>query len=98
MPSTKGDFSSIAGIDSYEARMLQDAYDAVTASETWEFFRTFDEESFMFSRNPVLGKVNAHMKMMDQHSGSSYGFVMRVMEAIAKHGWESWAELRVASS
>ena len=94
--SVRGQFSSVAGIDKYEASLLQDAYDAITVAEAWEYFRTFSEESFMFSRHPVLSQVQAHMKMLAEHSGSSYGFVMRTMEAIAKDGWESWAAARVA--
>ncbi len=94
--STRGQFSSIAGIDNYEARLLQDAYDAITVAEAWEFMRTFSEQSFMFSRHPVLTQIQAHMKMLPEHSGASYGCVMRAMEAIAKDGWESWADARAA--
>lgn len=94
--STIGQFSSVAGIDNYEASLLQDAYDAITVAEAWEFMRTFSEQSFMFSQSAVLAQVQAHMKTLDQHSGSSYGCVMRTMEAIAKDGWESWATARAA--
>ncbi len=109
--SVRGKFSSVAGIDNYEASLLQDAYDAITVTETWDYFRTFSEQSFMFSRSgsakegtlreathrsAVLAQVQAQMKTLDQHSGASYGCVMRTMEEIAKDGWESWAAARAA--
>jgi hypothetical protein len=94
--SVRGNFSTVPGIDNWEASLLQDAYDAITVAEEWDYFRTFSEQSFMFSRSANLQKVQAHMKTMDEHSGSSYGFVMRTMEAIAKKGWESWIAMRTA--
>jgi hypothetical protein len=96
MSISRGNFSTVPGIDAYEARLLQDAYDAITLTEAWDYFRSFAEESFMFSRSARLTQVQAAMKMMDDHSGSSYGFVMRTMEAIAKDGWESWVAHRTA--
>ena len=98
MSTTRGNFSTVPGVDKYEAYLLQDAYDAITAEEAWNYFRTFAEESFMFSRSAVLSQVQARMKSLDEHSGSSYGFVMRTMEAIAKDGWESWAAARARSA
>lgn len=92
----KGNFYTVPGMDSYEASLLQDAYDAITVAEEWDYFRTFSEESFMFSRSAELAKVKAHMKALDEHSGASYGFVMRTMETIAKKGWQSWVEMRTA--
>ncbi len=96
MSSIRGIFSSVPGIDNYEASMLQDAYDAITVTEAWDVMRTFSEESFMFSYSPILKQVQAQMKTIGQHSGASYGFVMRTMEAIAKDGWERWALARAA--
>jgi hypothetical protein len=96
MSTTRGNFSSVPSVDKYEGYLLQDAYDAITAAEAWDYFRTFSEESFMFSRSAVLTQVQARMKTMEEHSGSSYGFVMRTMEAIAKEGWEKWAAARAA--
>lgn len=92
---TEGNFSTVPGIDSWEASQLQDAYDAITATKAWEFFRTFAEPSFMASRSAVLKEVQANMKTLDTHSGASYGFIMRTMEAIAKNGWWVWLGERV---
>ncbi len=92
----RGDFSSLPGMASYEAELLKDAYDAATITETWDNFRTFSEESFMFSLSPWLNNVQNAMKLMDQHSGSSYGYVMRVIEHIAKVGWDTYAREYIA--
>ena len=111
MPIIKGKFADIAGIDKYEAALFQDAADAITAAEAWEYIRTFSGESFMYSRsaelhevcdgNPAsqgseLSQIQAHMKMLDEHSGSSYGITMRHMEKIAKEGWESYVTWRTS--
>jgi len=92
-----GDFASIPGTSPYEAAMLADAYNAVRVTESWENFRNFSEESFMFSRSAWLNKVQAEMKMMDDHSGSSYGCTMRVIEFIAKNGWETYVRDVIAA-
>jgi hypothetical protein len=93
----RGDFASIPGMSSYEAELLKDAYDAATITESWDNFRTFSEESFMFSRSSWLNNVQNAMKLLDQHSGSSYGFVMRVIEHIAKHGWDTYVRENIAA-
>ena len=90
MPVTPYIFADIAGISKSDAEFFQDAADAITAAEAWEYIRTFSGESFMFSDAAELSQIQAHMKMLDQHSGSSYGVTMRHMEKIAKEGWESY--------
>ncbi len=92
---TEGNFSTVPGIDNWEASLLQDAYDAITTAEEWDYFRIFSEKSFMSSQSANLKKVQAHMKTLDQHSGASYGCIMRSMEAIAKNGWWVWLGERV---
>lgn len=94
---TRGDFASIPGMSSFEAAMLSDAYNAVTVTESWDNFRNFSEESFMFSSAPWLSKVQAEMKLMDQHSGGSYGWTMRIIEHIARHGWDTYARERISA-
>ena len=86
------DFESI--YTRLEAAMVKDAYDAVTECNLWEWMRTYspnDGMGFMFSSHPNLTEINKHMKMLDDHSGASYGWTMRQLESIAKKGWESHA-------
>lgn len=70
--------------------MLQDADAAITQCELWGWLRDYtpeDGKGFMFSEHPNLTRINNAMKY-GGHSGSSYGWTMRQMEYIAKHGWD----------
>lgn len=99
MPVIKGRFADIPGISTSDAEFLQDAADAITAAEAWEYIRTLETpegRGFMFSDAAELTQIKAHMKKMDQHSGASYGVVMRHMEMIAKEGWESYVAWRTS--
>ncbi len=90
-----GDFAAIPEMDSWEAKMLKDIYDAVSELNMWENMRNFSEQSFMFSRSPWLSQVQGKMTLMDQHSGSSYGICMRIIESIAKSGWDAYVHGRI---
>ncbi len=75
--------------EGHEAIMLEDADKAITECGLWDWLRDYTPEEnkgFMFSQHPNLDKINAAMKY-GGHSGSSYGWTMRQMEYIAKHGW-----------
>lgn len=73
----------------HDAEMLQDADNAITQCELWDWLRDYtpeDGKGFMFSEHPNLTRINNAMKY-GGHSGSSHGWTMRNMEYIAKHGW-----------
>jgi hypothetical protein len=81
------------GYDVHEAKMLADAYQAVTKADMWEYLRlptTPGKDGFMFSKDIELAMINAEMQY-GGHSGASYAWVLRQMEAIAKSSWEEWA-------
>ena len=49
----------------------------------------------MFSTTPEMKRINTKMNEQDiarDHSGASYGGTMRVMEYIAKNGYEKFKE------
>ena len=74
--------------DPNSASMLQDGDNAITQCGLWDWLRDYtpeDGKGFMFSQHPNLEKITNAMKY--GHSGSSYAWVMRNMEYIAKHGW-----------
>ena len=74
----------------YESTLLADAHQAVTQCEAWSWLATYDPENgFMFSSHPTLDRITAAMTHLDEHSGSSFGFTMRVMQSIAKRGWDA---------
>lgn len=87
------DFDSI--FSKHESEMLQDAYDAISQCELWDWMRTFTphaNEGFMFTQDPNLSRISETMKYTD-HSGTSWGWTMRTMEMIAKKGgWEAYKE------
>lgn len=90
--TTPGDFSFL-GERSFERPMLADAYQAVTAAGLWDFFKLEappEDKGYMFWDSPELKRVEQHMKLLDQHSGASYGWTMRNMQAIARDGWDSY--------
>lgn len=73
-----------------ETLMLADAHAAITKCELWDWMKNYepdDTRGFMLSRHPNLERINAAMTF-EGHSGSSYAWTMRVMEDIAKRGWE----------
>ena len=67
--------------------MFQDAYNAVTLAEKWEWLKHANIETFMFGTEPEIAEISSKMKY-DGHSGASFGTTMRTMELIAKKGWE----------
>lgn len=78
------------GFDAHEATMLDDAFEAITRADMWEYLRlpsTPGKDGFMFSPAIELAAINAEMKY-EGHSGASYAWTMRQMELIAKKGWD----------
>lgn len=76
--------------EDFECQMLKDAYEAITACDLWGWMKSYRPEEgkgFMFSRHANLDRIDKEMKY-GGHSGSSYAWTMRVMEDIAKRGWE----------
>ena len=53
------------------------------------------EQGFMFNDFAEMKLIDKELKY-DGHSGASYGFTMRVMEMIAKKGWDAYAEEKLA--
>lgn len=91
----EGDFSFLLnkGFSESSITYLQDAYDAITRLNLWKELAEFTpnkDEGFMFTSHPLLNKINCEMKLLSSHSGSSYGWVMRTMEFIAKKEWNNY--------
>jgi hypothetical protein len=85
------DFASI-GYNAADSAMLSNGAAAVTAAEAWDWMANFNEESFMFSQDPMIQRITDKMgDYAGHHSGASFGMTMRVMEYIAKHGWNALA-------
>jgi hypothetical protein len=82
--------------DMHERDMLQNAFKAINLAEAWHYVRSDPGEGgFMFSNNPIKYKIMEKMEQCEPcvgHSGSSYGFVMRNMQFLAKHGIQKHRE------
>lgn len=76
--------------DEHTRFLLENAYQAITVVEGWEFMKTFNDNQygFMFSDSPMTGKIMNKMEELGYsgHSGGSFGWTMRNMEFLAKHG------------
>jgi hypothetical protein len=75
---------------------LKSAHKAITLCELWDWIRIYQPDpksGFMWSKTPELDRINKQMwkdPVNSNHSGSSYGFIMREMELIAKKGYENY--------
>lgn len=88
-----GDFNSLP-LNGYDKEMLSDAYNTVTALSLWDWLKQDSipgEGGFMFSQASEVQKISDTMKYTG-HSGASFGYVMRIMEVIAKNGWDVYAK------
>jgi hypothetical protein len=87
-------FSQFKNMDQWTADMLNDAYQAVTVTQSWDSMKNFAGESFMFGKEPWISNVMTAMQHRDSHSGASFGWTMRQIEYIAKEGWDAYVELK----
>ena len=83
-----GDFSFLT--DKETQSMLDDAYRAIEMAEGWDYMKTDPGEGgYMFSQSDMLTKISSNMTYSG-HSGSSYGWTMRMMQRLARIGWETF--------
>jgi len=88
---TPGDFSFMEDQDNI--KMLENMFEAITVTETWENLKGFipGDGGFMFCKKPDwLLQIHKAIGDNDCHSGSSYGWTMRCMNYIAKHTWDNF--------
>ena len=80
--------------DEHSRFMLKNAHQAITLAEAWQFMRTFNDQSFMFSSNPIVSDIMKKMSELgyDGHSGTSFGWTMRQMEFLAINGKEVYLQ------
>ena len=83
-----GDFSFVK--DKETQIMFNDAYQAITKADAWDYMKTDPgKDGYMFTQSDILAKINTKMTY-DGHSGASYGWTMRVMQRLARIGWEAF--------
>jgi len=87
-----GDFSIIN--DSMRDILQYDYNEINSIPDAWEALKNHNQDSsFMFHTNGGVWTL-IHSKMSDAHSGPSAGYSLRNMEYIAKHGWDSYVQLK----
>jgi hypothetical protein len=81
-------------IPSDERIMYETAFNSITQLELWDYLKNFDTQSFMFSNNEEIQRIYNKIEELGYtgHSGSSFGFIMRSMEYIAKNGLTKFEE------
>jgi len=95
--SLYGNFDTL-NLPKWDREMIESGFQAVESVEGgWEHLRTYEppeDKGFMFSRPPPKGQEieDAVLHRYGGHSGASYGCTMRVLQYIAKVGWDQYAE------
>lgn len=89
-----GKFDYIKPQSANYKKMLVNAYQAVTQTETWDFMKK-DCESFMLSQDPKVKVIYNKMKQLGYygHSGCSFGCTMRDMQYIAQNGEKKFRDV-----
>lgn len=91
-----GNFDAL-NLPKLDREMIQSGFEAVSAVEGgWDFLKAYDppaDQGFMFSKPPPKQQeIDAEIqKRYGGHSGASYGYTMRLLQYIAKQGWDLWA-------
>ena len=91
----RGNFNGL-NLPTWDREMIESAFEAVTSVPGgWDFLSTYDpgDGGFMFSTPPPkMEEINTAVnRLYGGHSGASYGCTMRVIQYIAKHGWDTYA-------
>jgi hypothetical protein len=90
--SSPGKFNFVE--DDFERKVFEETFQIISNIDGgWEFFKNFDphkHKGFMFSEHPILTKISGTAEAHGHgHSGASWGMTIRLMERIAKDGWEA---------
>ena len=73
---------------------LQNGWQAVTITESWQYLNNVKMASFMWSNDPKVSEIGNKMEELGAgHSGASFGSTMRSLEHIAKHGESSFKRI-----
>jgi len=89
------DLSRCTNMTANEKEMIQDAINAVTRAEMWEYMAkpsTPGEDGFMFCTDMEMTLINKKIEY-NGHSGASFGWTMRHVEYIAKNGFDAYVNL-----
>ena len=79
--------------DAHSKKMHINAWNAISQLELWDYMKN-DVLSYMASKDDEIFMISNKMVELgyDFHSGSSFGWIMRQMEYIAKNGEEDYMQ------
>lgn len=85
--------------DKNERNMLANAWKAISLTNNWEFM-TRKIDAFMFSEEPKIAEISNKMEELGytNHSGSSFGYTMRLMQYLVKNGEENFKNIYLQNS
>jgi len=84
-----GDFT-LTKFDAHSQEMLADAYKTITKLELWTTMKEDPGDGgFMFSNHEFIRTISANLEF-GGHSGSSFGWTMRIMQRLAMEGWDTF--------
>jgi len=86
-------------INEDERIMYTTAHASISQLELWNFMKK-DTESYMFSSDSEVVKIYAKIEQLGyrEHSGSSFGYIMRAMQYIGKNGYDKFRGEYLVSS
>lgn len=77
---------------------LNNMHNAITELDLWDFMAQ-DIESYMFSSDPCVTKISMHPLVQESgHSGATFGICMRMMQRIAKLGWDGYVREEIKAT
>jgi hypothetical protein len=88
-----GEFEDLP-IEDSRKDILKDAYDTISKLTLWDWLAKPDvpgKNGFVGSTDRTVAEVSDAMSYTG-HSGSSFAYVMRAMELIAKRGWDYYVD------
>ena len=87
-------FAFITDKQIYE--FLISAHQSISVCELWDWLRTYTPiRGFMFDNSAESQQIREQMQkynVNNNHSGSSYAYILREMQYIAKNGYQQYAE------
>lgn len=86
------DYKFITVFDSDFRGCIKDMADTITRLGLWQWFRDYDPSSnsgYMFSSHENITKINNGLTD-NPHSGATFAYCMRIMQAIARDGFTIW--------
>ena len=81
--------------DSWERQMIENGYQTISELELWDWLKTYEpgEYGFMCSSHDNILRISRKMQELpnrSNHSGSSFGHSMRILQYIAKEGLDKF--------